>query len=758
MMIQLKRRAAALLLTAAVLLGTAAPALAEDADVPAAPQETAPQAEAAEAAEWAPASAYQLRAPLFAKTQVLDLPRNTTSFWFSLPQGTVLGQDCSLNLHVSVTDTLINERSSITFAVNGEQVETVHLLDLVDAAGGWWRVTVPAELLKTDGTLNEFTIATAQRSIEGDCADIDNPANWVKLHDDSYVEVGVEAYGALALSNVYESFFNSLTSANQLAAEFVLPSTEDEAAVTALLNTAAAIGSAYPYKDFIDFQVSPGVAAGLLPHQLFLGTLEGWAAFAQPVLPELAAGQGYAAVSGQDGGGALVLSGADEAGLAKAVHFFSDSAYLGQASGDALVVESELPKQSAAAAAGAEGYYTLADFGYSTTSLAGAFHQTVSYTLTQPGGLQSGGRSYVEVHFRHSEALVSDNSLLTVYINDEPIASVKLSSSNADEGKVKAAIPAEALTAETFTLRVDCYNYLGKVDCSKDYYDTAWTVIDDDTVVYLEPGEAAVRPTLRSFPLFSGGREDADVVLCLPAGSNSQTLSLAATLAARAGQNSKTALEWALPRSFAPDQQHADVVFLGSADAVELPAEVQEALLVAPNGSGGYTVSDQVKVLPETLGDKIVLQVLRSPWDFDRRVYVVTYAPGLEDAARALLADTQTLQKLTGHVAVADAQGNVRNFTIEDPAAEVQSIPLTVERVLYLVERATGLSIWVLGLLALAIVAAIVLIVRVLRNKTRFAKAAHTMSVEQQLDAAAASQPGKDAAEEEDDPHETPEA
>lgn len=750
-MILWKKRAAALALALAMAAGAATAALAED-DAPEAWDGA--ESVAQEDGAWAqPASAYQLRAPIFVQTQVLDLPRNTTTFWFALPAGTVLGQDSSLNLHLTVTDTLINERSSITFAVNGEQVETIHILDIVDNETGWWRVQIPAGLLRVDGTLNAFTITTAQRSIEGDCADIDNPANWVKLHDDSYVEVGVEEYGALTLDNVLETFYNSLTDPNRLATEFVLPSFADETAVAGLLDAASAVGAAYPYKDTVTFSVAEGTAQNsALQNQVYLGFTGGW-----PLgeLPPLAAGQGYAAVAGGPEAGALLLTGADADGMRKALRFFAGG-YMGQASGTALTLDTAAAKRTAESPANREGYYTLADFGYTTASLAGAFHQTVSYTLPQPNGLQSGERSYVEIHFRHSEALVSDNSLMTVYINDEPIASVKLSSSNAQEGKVKASIPADALMGETLTLRVDCYNYLGKVDCSKDYYDTAWTVIDEDSVVYLEPGDAAVRPTLRSFPLFTGGGEGTDVVCSLPEGATQDTLALAATLAARAGQNSKAALEWALPQALEPKQQQADLVFLGDSASIALPEEVRAALAVAPDGSGGYTAAPESGIVPETLADKIVFQVLRSPWNFDRRIYVLTYAPGMEQDARALLEDKQSLQTLTGQVAVADAAGRLQNFTLADAAGEAEAVPLTPERLAYLVERATGLSLWLLGVIALAVAAAIVLIVRALRNKSRFTEAAHAMSVEQQL--GAAQQPAESQAEEtETEPQAPPE-
>ena len=53
-----------------------------------------------------------------------------------------------------------------------------------------------------------MSIITAQRSILGECADIDNPANWLVISEDSYLLLTILDEGHTHLDNLYSFLFN----------------------------------------------------------------------------------------------------------------------------------------------------------------------------------------------------------------------------------------------------------------------------------------------------------------------------------------------------------------------------------------------------------------------------------------------------------------------------------------------------------------------------------------------------------------------
>ncbi len=658
--------------------------------------------------------------PVFTENQLLNLPRNASTFWFWVPLGTVLSA-AQLRLHITASDTLIDERSSITLALNGVNLATRRIPEIAALAGGLWTVNMPVASIRTDGSLNELRILTAQRSIEGDCVDIDNLSNWVQLQADSRLRLSVAREGPLTLSGVLPRFYDSLENSGALSTEFVLGATPSNESLAAMLQVAGAVGGAYPYRDDVNVAVSAAERTAI-PNKIYVGR-EAHAAWPGLAGTPGGAGEGILEVARDGGVNRLLVSGSDQAGLDRAAVLLANAELLRQASGTSLTLTGDVPRPASSGERHKSGYYALSDFGYGTVNLAGAFHQETTFALTQPGGLMSGRNSYAEIRYRHSEALIADNSLLTVYVNGTPMGSAKLSSSNAGGGKIKVRFPAEALAAEDIRVKVEVYNYLGRVDCSKDYYDTAWTVIDKDSVVYFEPGERSIQPTLTGFPALSQGAEEA--VLVVRSGAPSGTYDLAAALAVRAGQANGAAGMWRVANldALPGDMANADFVILTDNEHAALPEALKNAFAVAPEGNGGFRTSTEVNMPPELIRDKIVFQVARSPWNFDRRVYLVTYPEGMEAAALSIVESRAALKALGGNAAFSSPSGGVTTLSPDANSATVTP-PMTLARAVYLAEIRTGYPVeWMLAFLA-ALALIVFLIVRAGRNKSRFKKAA----------------------------------
>lgn len=669
--------------------------------------------------------------PLFTQPQSLKLPHNTTSLWFMIPKGTKLGSKCSLSLKMAVAGTLLNDYSSATLLINDVQISSIHILDVIHKNGGCWTVSIPANRLKTDGTLNELRIVTAQRSILGDCADIDNPSNWVTLQENSCLDLDVLQMGDPDLNTALPYLFNRVDQINRTNAEFVLPFGANYDARAAMLTVASAIGAEYPAKDNVNFTVSQGSSASEEKNRIYIG-LGSHQPQSTMTIPTLSAGNGYLAVAKNGSSNDFCVSGADAVGLAKAAAFFTNSKYLAQLSGSSAVVSTDLRNKAVGFTKKPDGYYSLSDFGYGTASLAGAFHQNITYALKQPEAIRSGSDSYVEIHFRHSTALVADTSLLTVYVNDVAIDSIQLSDSNASGGTIKAKIPANALENGTINIKVECYNYLGKIDCSKDYYDTAWTVVDKSSVVYFEPGNSSLRPTMQQFPTFDTQATSSahTAILSLPQNASKYLLGAAAELVCRAGQNTGAAYRWeytdALPAS--SDKASSDILIMGSNDSVAIPGEVAKLLGVVPHGNNNFAIAGAASVTAEALQNKIVVQTVRSPWNFSRKVYVVTYPSSMESQLKQFVTDRNSLNKFSGSMVLVDAKGTVT--TISSTSAEItDKIPLTMDRVVGRVVQVTGIPRVGLLIILMCILIIIFLIIKALSNHLRFSNAKKKMNI-----------------------------
>ena len=675
------------------------------------------------------ADAQKVSAPLFDEPQSLNLPRNITSFWFRIPNGTSLGDQCSLSLGMTAAETLIDDRSTVTLFLGNQQIATARILDIVKKRGGMWVVPIPAKSLKTDGTLNELRIVTAQRTILGDCADIDNPANWVRLETTSRLNLDVLRMGDPVLGTALPYMFDKVNQGDRLAAEFILPSGENSDVRSTMLTAASAIGAAYPSKSTVGFVVSQGSSAATEQNRIRIG-LGSQKPRDMAAIPSLNEENGYLSITRNNQYCDLSLYGANAAGLSKTAAFFTHRDYLAQLSGGTAAISTDLRNVGTGFVKNEDGYYKLSDFGYDTASLAGAFHQEVNYTLKQPQGVQSGPDSYLEIHFRHSKALVGDTSLLTVHVDGTAVDSIQLSDSNAEGGSIKVKIPPAALDKSSFDVKVECYNYLGKVDCSKDYYDVAWTVIDKDSVVYFQPGDAGIPPTIQPLPSFGGpsGESWPTAILCAPSNTSQKMMEAAVGLVCRAGQNSG-AYRWEYANNLDSKlKESSDILILGTNDNLQIPKEISDLLNVVPQ-KDGFALSKDPVVSAEALQNKIIIQAVRSPWNFYRKVYVVTCPPGMEGVLKEFVSERKALNELSGTISLIDGKKAVTNVTAADSTVgkAAENLPFSIDRFLGKIVRATGISRGGLLAILILVLAIILLIIKVYRTPRRFEKAKKKM-------------------------------
>lgn len=667
---------------------------------------------------------------LFQEDVQLSMPKNVSSYWFRIPEGTAIGEGCYLDLGLNLSGTLIDKRSSISFAVNGIMLETKGIYDVTKDFKGRWRVFVPQDMLRT-GELNEITLTTTQRSIEGDCADIDNPSNWVCLDKDSYFHIVVNKYGELYLGNLYTSFYDNLKDKYSMQNEYILPQSPDKSILEGMLKIASAIGANAKDKPVLKNKVSTDTPLdSSIRNKLYIGTSDKWESIAAFQLPKtLSASEGF--LSAQNN--SVLITGKDKIGFDKAVRFFSSRAYLDQILEKQLTVTSEIKDSSIKRSLPNEtGFYKFENFGYDAVNLKGAFHQSATFTFRQPSGIKSGKESYVNVKFHHSKALVSDHSLLTVYLNNIACDSVKLSSSNADGGNLKVKLPEDVLNSEKIELRTEIYNYIGKVDCSKDFSDTAWTVIDKASEVYFEPSGEGVQLTLRDFPFFNTFSADSsnDLTICIPADYKTKELSLMSLLSTRLGQSSGSVFNYSVCTEAADitkDNKNNDMIFLGAFDNVWFPKEVSSRLGIVSD-KGSFTINPSLTISSETLKGKVIFQVIRSPWNFHKKIYVLTYDKSAAFYAAEFLSDKRLISKLVNQVAIVDTKGRVANYDFgDDVSVKDNKMPLTPERIKYLVEKKTGVSVWFLGIAFLIFLIAILILGKVIRDKNKFKKAAEDM-------------------------------
>ena len=690
----------------------------EATDVP--PQET-PLAEE---------QAVGIKLPLFKEDQTLTMPKSTASYWFVVPQGISVSQSAILTLHISYSATLIESLSSVTVFVNDTPIGTRGIVDK-DGDEFIWTVEFDLSLIRMTG-YNEIKITTIQRSIEGDCADIDNPSNWVVIHSDSFLSLAETAAADPLLSSYFALYYDTFAEPFTIACDYVLSDISDTNIISTMLGLSNASGMYYPGKEYVRLNVHNRSGFRIDDrNKVFIESQETpgeWDGDLQ-ILPRqpLAKDGAYISIAGftrKYPFYKLFVLGSGKNGLERATAFLSNRLLVEQAENVDISLKTDIPVdniQSSSMTLNENGIYSLVDFGYDDITMAGAFHQSAYLSFVQPNGVSGGEGSYLELWFRHSDVLLSDRSVLNVYINNVAVSSVKLSPGNTDKGNLIVELPASALMQPVINVTIETYHYLGKVDCTKDYYDVAWTVVDaENSRIVFKKGENALRLSLENFPYFSSD-DDPSVSVYVPGSAGKDALEAVASLAVRTGQNTQTEFEWKIiPSASDLSSVKGDIVIIVEKSDAVFPKEIAEKLTITFSGTG-YVVKDtSLPVIPEILTGKTVIQVIRSPWNFFSSIYIITYdgAEGLKNLER-FLGERAKLNQLDGQLCVLGGETGIQTFTIHPISDNEDSVP--VDKVDNLIARAegfTGMSACLIfGLLMLFVVLVVILIVIVNKNK-----------------------------------------
>lgn len=630
---------------------------------------------------------------LFQEDKVLNSPTNRESYWIEFKNGIKPGGKMFVDLWYSYSQTIIPELSTISVFFNDVPLGSRYLKK-VESMPVNWRIEIPPEIVNKG--FNELRIMTTQRSIEELCQDVDNTANWLIIHANSvlHLELEEEEY---SLKNYPYPFLDSLghDSVNSI---FQAPSKPEPYEIEAILRLAGDWGRRESTGNFKKIGVRTGVNDNLRSPRVMVGHIEEW----NDEKASLPSGTGI--VSLHRNPTALLVSGTDEKGLARASKSLTRPQIVRQFQGNTeFVIDEPAPARGSSPT----GKYTLEDLGFSDIELSGAFHNRTGIIVRRPAGYEVGTRSRVKLFFRHSGALKPDQSCVTIYVNGRPVKSQVLDASNEENGILEVNFPPGELDAASWLIEFAFYHDLGKVDCSKRYDEIAWSVVEKDTTIYLAPGKAGNNKTMDGFPFLGNINNNGTVkaTMWLSEKPTDNELSLAALIAALAGQDNPATIEWKVitGSKIPPKESYDALIALGFTGETERWNALEDYLSVNPHENGKFTKKENIDVMYSALEEAVLCQALQFTGGKTGYAFMV---PGDEQMQilKNILADTDRAGELGGILSLVDKQGQIIPVSgVEQPGQrpaknpylrKVEGATWAYVVVFLTVIFATGLTLW----------------------------------------------------------------
>jgi hypothetical protein len=271
---------------------------------------------------------------------------------------------------------------------------------------------------------------------------------------------------------------------------------------------------------------------------------------------------------------------------------------------------------------------TFAELGYDDRVLRGSL-QEASYYFDLPAGWRLTKSAYLELYFTHSQLLDFENSFLSVYFNNTPIATIALSGETAQGGYVKMELPASQ-TRHGQSNRISIQADMQSLNICTDL-DT-WLLINSESRLNLEHEEQnTTNFDLDFYPHpFNQHPDLADVLFALPSEPQptewEKALQLAAALGRAAGGSNLTPATVLGDNWSETELSNYHIVVIGRPSRSPLLQQTN-AQLPQPFLPNSDEIEQKLNAVilrlpPETsLG---YVQLIPSPWNKERALLVAT--------------------------------------------------------------------------------------------------------------------------------------
>jgi hypothetical protein len=561
--------------------------------------------------------AYNLH-PL-SEDKVFTNPANQWFYYFEIRSGLDLypKQSCFL-LDYSTSQTLLAGQGSITVFLNGYPLAS-RVLPAVAGQSIPWRVDLPDKYFKLG--FNEIRVSNRQKSSEAPCRDVDNSANWIKLGKNTCLHLVRQDLTTFPLMSYPFPYLDPLED-NVVRCAWMIPTNPSIPTVSNMLDLASDWGKRLPDRG-LKIHVATRPEGDPKGQDVLITDDPKWTKATPTAAKE---GDGFLknySATGKPGASCLVVGGTDGKSLHAAEGATTQQEMVSQIGGTSAILS--LPPVSIDVPPTTRlGSFSFTDLGFPAIHLAGAFHQRTSITIRRPVRCDLGRESYIKLKFRHSASMNPLRSLISIYLNGIPIGSAKLEPENANDGVIRARIPAEELAKNFWIIDITCFHDLGAVDCSKSYDDVAWTVIEGESTFDLVTGDLIGRPYLESFPYLipSDGRVPKSIDVALSKSPSDEELSLAAVIAGRAAQTNRIPLTWTCHMGDVATTSTSGVI-IGYYNEVDRFAKINGDLLVCPVGPGKFRISNKLQLIPDTLVGGAIIQAVAAPGTNSGVIYVL---------------------------------------------------------------------------------------------------------------------------------------
>lgn len=583
-------------------------------------------------------------------------------------------KDLKLNLVYTKSELLDVNYSTITVFINGEPVSSKKL-DGDRKYQDKWQVNIPKELVKSG--YNSISIKAYKTISDKICRDDSNTANWLVIHKQSDIELN---YSLKSNSNEikdYNNIFTNIGNKEYVDTTFVLPDKYNSNELSSIMNLSLNMGQKLKADNFkLDVKLKSNLKESNNNIIYVGGTNDTSTDFLNLLSNEEKNQAKNKAVIKQvispfnkEKRMILIISDNSKA-LKNATKLICNNDLLNELNSSSFIIDetkdvSDIKKDT-------KNKLTLNDLGYNDFLLKGPFSQETNFDVSIPKNKISTAGSILNLKFRYAKNLDFERSLVTVYVNDKPISSKKLSLEKADNDNLEVNLPTDVLGKNYYKIKVVFNLELKDLMCVTRDTDNPWAYILDSSFIKFDFKDNNSL-NFKSYPYpFIDNQQANDINVVVSKDLNSSDLSNIANIIGNMGRDAvynTGNLNVLTDSEFLNTNKKGNLIVIGTPDDNSILKDINKDLYIKfDENFSRFENNDKIKFLDDKYSKQLsTIQLINSPYSKSNSAIIVSSLDknSLSSSVR-YLSDNNLTRDLKGDAAVVNRDGGIQDINFKE--------------------------------------------------------------------------------------------
>lgn len=585
-------------------------------------------------------------------------------------------KNAKLNLIFTKSEILDVNYSTITIFINDTPIESQRLSGKKEYKKES-TIEIPIDLIKEG--YNEIKIKAYKTISDQICRDDSNTANWLVVHKESNINLEYDYKKSSNNISEYPNSYVNIDSGTALNTTILVPDKFSSGELSAGMIISADFGKKRKYENFhVDFKVYSDFKEQK-NNTIYVGKADNTpkeilGLFSDSEKADLDNTCLIKQVSSSANNSVkrLFIISNNEELLVKGAQLLTSSDLVLEVNQDSIIIDKNTDVRDLDKKKVSNRMY-LKELGYENIMVKGPFSQEVIMDINTPKSKKVVNGSNLKFNLRYAQNLDYERSLVTIYINDIPIGSKKLSKDKSNHDVVELSLPKEVVDKNYYQIKVVFNLELLDVACVTRDTDNPWAYISNESFVEFAYNDNK-ELSFKNYPYpFVDDEKFNNTKVIIPSNSSSRELTNIANIVAYIGREvnlNDGNLLVVKDKDISEKEIKGNIIIIGTPKDNKFVKNINNSLnLKFRENYNGFESNDKIKFVGNYASQIAGIQLIQSPYDKEYGAMIVSSVDITDlSLSSKYLSDIGLTKGLKGDTVVIGRDGSLQdlNYKIKE--------------------------------------------------------------------------------------------